>query len=183
MLAACAGQPNRSHNLACIDHVLPSKDSFMRTTLSLNAASTAPKLTWTARLHSAIDWGTRHPSRDRTKGRRAHTAASAVSRSAMRSPRSSMPIESRTASSPTPACSSSARASCRCVVEAGCVASERTSPILTRRVKSRSASRKRAPFSRPLSAGPLTPKLTRPDALPERYFLTRRWSGWSSRPA
>jgi hypothetical protein len=63
-------------------------------------------------------------------------AASAWSRSAIRSSMCSMPIDRRTMSSETPAFASSSGDSWRCVVEAGWQASDLASPMLTRRVNS-----------------------------------------------
>ncbi len=71
-------------------------------------------------------------------------------------------------------CSSSSGDSWRCVVEAGCVASERTSPMLTSRVNSCSASRKRAPRSRPWPARPLSPKVEHAGGLARKVLLHQR---------
>ncbi|KAG1291441.1 hypothetical protein G6F63_016971 [Rhizopus arrhizus] len=76
----------------------------------------------------------------------------------------SLPIDSRTVSSLTPALASSAASSWRWVVEAGWVASDFASPRLTRRVNSYSASRKRAPASRP----PVRTKVSTPETCPRR---------------
>ena len=83
----------------------------------------------------------------------AYTAASAWSRSASRSAMRSMPTHIRTVSSLTPEVTISSAESCRWVVDAGWVARLLQSPMLTSRVKSCSASRKRAPAVRP-SASP-----------------------------
>ncbi len=50
----------------------------------------------------------------------------------MMSSLSSSPIDSRTTSGPAPACTFCASDSCRCVVEAGWMISERVSPMLAR---------------------------------------------------
>jgi hypothetical protein len=74
----------------------------------------------------------RRMGRSRFFGPCPYTAASACSKSAMMSSLSSMPIESRTVSGPAPAVTFCASVSCRCVVEAGWMMSERVSPILAR---------------------------------------------------
>ena len=97
------------------------------------------------------------PARDRPAGRRCARCRRTAAPS-LRSRRTS--------------CSSSGD-SCRCVVDAGCVASDLASPMLTRRVNSCSASRKRSPPARP----PLTPKVSRPDARPPIIDLHQRMVG------
>ena len=83
----------------------------------------------------------------------------------------SMPIDSLTMSSDTPARFSSSGESWRWVVEAGWQASDLASPILTSRVISFSASWKRAPPSRP----PLTPKVKTAPAPFGAFWIS--WSG------
>ncbi len=72
------------------------------------------------------------------------------------------------------------RDSWRCVVEAGWVASElhvadvdQAGEQLERVQEARTA----------FAATAGTPKVSRPEAWPPRYFCTRAWSGWSGRPA
>src|SRR5450830_344842 len=72
---------------------------------------------------------------------RTQAAFNACSRSSRKSSICSMPTDRRSMSSDTPALASSAGLSWRCVVDAGCVASDLASPILTRRVNSRRASK------------------------------------------
>jgi Zn-dependent protease with chaperone function len=103
----------------------------------------------------------------------------ACSMSSIRSSMCSMPIDSRTRSSETPALASSSGDSWRCVVVAGWQASDLASPMLTRRTIRFSASMNFAPASRP----PLMPNETMPEALPPMYLSASGLNGESGRPA
>src|SRR5205814_5868511 len=87
-------------------------------------------------------------------------AASASSRSRIRSSALSNPIDRRTTSGPAPAASRCSSESCRCVVEAGCRIRLRVSPILARCENSPTFSTSLIPASE----AALTPKVKTPPA-------------------
>ena len=91
----------------------------------------------------------------------------------------SMPTDRRTRPGVTPVVACSASVSCECVVVAGWIASERTSPMLATSECSSSASTK----ARPASAPPSISKASTEPAALGAYLSCNACHGEDSRPA
>src|SRR5262249_35835053 len=91
-----------------------------------------------------------------------HIAASACSRSAIRSSASSMPTERRTSVSPMPSCARTSAGTEPCVIRAGCSIRLSTPPRLSASANSRQRSRKRlASSTLPLRSAEIMPPKAR----------------------